>query len=97
MKYSLIDTLFHEIMAEILTKGEANHPAVDGQPSYQLVESEAYLNAIMRHIQEYRKDPSSLDKEMGTHHMAHVAVNAMFLYVLDRMEKYEEVTKEILD
>ena len=79
LKYNLILTEFLEEMAEVLTKGEVNHPAIEGLPSWQLVEPEAYLNAMFRHIQEYRKDPTSLDKDMGTHHMSHVAVNAMFL------------------
>ena len=81
LKYDLILVGFLELMAEILTKGEINHPKEpDGTPSWQLVEPERYVNALFRHLQEYRKDPGSLDKEMGTHHMGHVAVNAMFLW-----------------
>ncbi len=90
LKYSLIDTLFQELIADILTKGEVNHPAVQNKPSWQQVEPEAYYNAMMRHIQEYRKDPSAIDADMSTHHMGHVAVNAMFLYVLDRLENEQK-------
>lgn len=80
-KFSLILTDFLDLMAEILTKGEANHPKEpSGQPSWQLVEPEAYLDALIRHVQAYRKEAASLDHDMGTHHMGHVAVNAMFLY-----------------
>jgi len=78
-KYSLIVNKFLDHMAEILTKGEENHPAIDGTPSWQFVEPEAYIDAMYRHIYEYRSNPKSVDLDMHTPHMAHVAVNAMFL------------------
>jgi len=79
-KYHLILSDFLHEMAVILTKGEVNHPKYCGQPSWQGVEPEAYLDAMYRHIHEYRMEPGSLDEEMGTDHMTHVAVNAMFLW-----------------
>ncbi len=85
LKYDLILSEFLETMAEILTKGEINHPREeDGTPSWKLVEPEAYINAMFRHLQEYRKDPQSVDEDMGTSHMGHIAVNAMFLDFLSR-------------
>ena len=102
LKYSLILTDFLELMADILTKGEENHPRESsGQPSWQLVEPEAYLDALIRHVQEYRKEASSLDKDMGTHHMGHVAVNAMFLYWLSLKDtndkEWEAVLSDVSD
>ena len=82
LKYHLILVGFLKLMADILTKGEANHPKVDGKPSWTLVEPEAYLDAIYRHLEAYRYDNNSLDNEMNTHHMGHVACNAMFLWFL---------------
>ncbi len=79
LKYSLLLAEFLEHMADIITKGEINHPKVDGFPSWQFVEPEAYEDALFRHFQEYRKNNKSLDKDMNTPHMAHIAVNAMFL------------------
>jgi len=78
--YSLILSDFLDEMAVILTKGEANHPKIDGTPSWQFVEPVRYLDALYRHLHKYRRDPGSLDKDMETDHMAHVAVNAMFLW-----------------
>ena len=89
LKYNLILPGFLEQMAEILTKGEVNHPRdPDGTPSWQAVEPEAYVNSLMRHLEDYRKG-KLVDKEMLTHAMGHVAVNAMFLWWFTR-EKYEK-------
>lgn len=80
LKYSLVLPGFLELIAEILTKGEINHPKEsDGTPSWQLVEPIAYQDALERHLIEYKKG-SLIDGEMGTDHMGHVAVNAMFLW-----------------
>lgn len=83
-KYHLILSDFLNEMAVILTKGEVNHPKIDGKPSWQNVEPDAYLDAMYRHIHAYRQESGSLDDDMGTDHMAHVAVNAMFLYFFGR-------------
>ena len=100
-KYSLILSDFLNEMAVILTKGEINHPKINGIPSWQHVEPARYIDAMYRHICKYRNDPGSLDSEMGTDHMAHVAVNAMFLWWFGKQEKtpveshsYEETSVE---
>jgi hypothetical protein len=82
LKFSLILPEFEKLMAEILTKGEINHPRVAGEPSWQQVEPEAYINAMKRHISSFQLGEST-DSDMNTHHMGHVAINAMFLYWLD--------------
>lgn len=99
LKYNLILPGFLELMAEILTRGEVNHPCEpDGTPSWQLVEPVAYENALIRHLQAYRKgeiiDP---DPNMPTDHMGNVAVNAMFLWWFNRQREKKmkiEVTDE---
>ena len=89
LKYNLILPGFLEQMAEILTKGEVNHPKdPDGTPSWQSVEQEAYINAMIRHLEKFRVG-ELVDKEMLTHHIAHCAVNCMFLWWFTR-EKYEK-------
>jgi len=88
LKYSLILVGFLRLMADILTKGEANHPRVDGAPSWQRVPRVEYEDAMMRHIEAYRYDNNSLDKEMNTHHLGHVAVNAMFLWWFSASEQF---------
>jgi hypothetical protein len=87
LKYSLILAGFLKGMADVLTKGEVNHPKVKNQPSWQLVEPTAYENALFRHLQEYREDSRSLDKDMNTSHMFHIAVNAMFLWWFSEVKK----------
>jgi len=79
LKYGLVLPEFLQEMAEILTKGEVNHPKIEGQPSWQFVDQERYLDALLRHVQAARMGELN-DKEMGTNHWGHVAVNAMFLY-----------------
>lgn len=83
LKYSLILPEFLELMAKVLTLGEKNHPAdKDGVPSWTKVDPKRYEDALFRHFQAYRLG-ETLDKEMGTSHMGHIAVNAMFLFWLE--------------
>jgi len=89
LKYSLILPGFLELMAEILTRGEINHPCEpDGTPSWQLVEPEAYEDALFRHFQAYRKgEIIDTDPTMPTDHMGNIAVNAMFLWWFNRQKE----------
>ena len=87
LKYMPILPGFLRGIAEVLTKGEVNHPKVDGDPSWQRVEPEAYENALMRHFQETRENPGSKDADMGTSHYLHIAVNAMFLWWFENENK----------
>ncbi len=89
LKFGLILPGFEKLMAEILTKGEINHPKIDGTPSWQHVEPEAYLDAIKRHINS-RQSGEVLDDDMKTNHWGHVAVNAMFLWWFDQQEGEED-------
>jgi len=87
LKYSLILPEFLEEMAKVLTLGEINHPPeADGSPSWQQVKEERYIDAMIRHLQAYRMG-GRLDEDMGTHHMSHVAVNAMFICWLSGVTK----------
>jgi len=87
LKYSLILPEFLEETAKVLTLGEVNHPPeADGSPSWQQVKEERYIDAMIRHLQAYRMG-GRLDEDMGTHHMSHVAVNAMFIWWLSGVTK----------
>jgi len=86
LDYTLLEPLFLQEMAKIMTLGEKNHPKVGGEPSWRLVEAEAYLKALLRHIQAYRLG-ERVDQEMGTKHLAHAAVNAMFVMYFDMKEE----------
>ncbi|MFZ3045719.1 MAG: dATP/dGTP diphosphohydrolase domain-containing protein, partial [Desulfatirhabdiaceae bacterium] len=89
LKYRLILPGFLELMAEILTRGEVNHPCEpDGTPSWQLVEPEAYEDALFRHFQAYRKgEVIDTDPNMPTDHMGNIAVDAMFLWWFNRQRE----------
>jgi hypothetical protein len=82
LDYTLLEPLFLQELAKIMTLGEKNHPKVNGESSWRLVEPDAYLKALLRHIQAYRLG-ERIDQDMGTHHLAHIAVNAMFLFYFD--------------
>ena len=89
-EYSLVLPEFLELMAEILTKGKQNHPPdPDGTPSWQSVEPEAFMDAILRHIQA-RRMGEMYDHDMdlisgkACSHWGNVAVNAMFLWWFDQ-------------
>jgi hypothetical protein len=100
LKYSLILPGFLELMAEILTRGEINHPCEpDGTPSWQLVEPKAYEDALFRHFQAYRKgEVIDTDPNMPTDHMGNIAVDAMFLWWFNRQkEGYMSCTDTVND
>jgi hypothetical protein len=87
LKYSLILPEFLEEMAKVLTLGELNHPPeADGSPSWQHVGEERYVDVMIRHLQSYRMG-GRFDEDMGTHEMAHLAVNAMFIWWLSGVTK----------
>jgi len=86
LKYSLVLPEFLELMADILTRGEINHPKEpDGTPSWQLVDPIDYENALFRHLQARRKgEKTDPDPNMPTSHFGNIAVNAMFLWWFDQ-------------
>jgi hypothetical protein len=94
LDYTLLEPFFLQEMAKIMTLGEKNHPKVGGEPSWRLVEQEAYLKALLRHIQAYRLG-ERVDQEMGTKHLAHAAVNAMFVMYFDMLKEKEEESNGI--
>jgi hypothetical protein len=88
LDYTLLEPLFLKELAKIMTLGEKNHPKVDGEPSWRLVEPEPDLKALLRHIQAYRLG-ERVDPDMGTRHLAHVAINAMFVMYFDMLKEEE--------
>ena len=47
--------------------------------SWQDVEEERYVGALLRHLTAYMQDPTGCDEESGLLHIEHVLCNAMFL------------------
>ena len=80
-RYSLVPPLALEGVANVLTFGAEKYEA----NSWQMVEDHSrYMDALIRHLEAVRKGETH-DEESGIHHMAHVAVNAMFLYEFAHM------------
>jgi hypothetical protein len=51
-----------------------------GDPNnWKRVEFERYVDAMLRHIMEFVRDPWSVDKESGIEHYKHAACNMAFI------------------
>lgn len=81
IQYDLIDQYALEDMAKVLTFGASKY----GRYNWKGVEECRYQAALMRHFESYRKGEKS-DSESGVSHLAHVLVNAMFLYCFEKEE-----------
>ena len=62
-------------LGRVMTYGAMKY----GPNSWQLVELERYIGALLRHLVAFLKDPTGVDEESGLLHIEHVFCNAMFL------------------
>ena len=93
--YELLDPIFLESVANILTIGAKKYP-YGKDPLYNwknadLEDLHHYEGAIFRHFQEYRKG-NVLDDETSEPHLAHIVCSCMFLEYFRRV--YGWTTKE---
>lgn len=51
------------------------------------VEKERYVDALLRHICKYLRDPKGVDKESGLPHLEHAACNMAFILELDERQR----------
>lgn len=92
VQYSLIPPYALQAVARNLTVGLKKYPARD---NWKLVPNakEKYLDALMRHLESYRRgvkyDPESSVPDM--HELSAVIANAMFLLEFDLNPNLEEV------
>lgn len=63
-------------IAEVREYGVKKYGSVD---SWKEVPIEDYRDALLRHIIEYIKDPSGVDKESGIKHYKHITCNMAFI------------------
>ena len=71
----LIPTTAFTSLAKVLTYGAKKY-----EPnSWQRVERERYVGAILRHLVAYIENPTGKDEESGLMHIEHVLCNAAFL------------------
>lgn len=71
----LIPTSAYKSLARVLTYGAEKY----GANSWQRVERERYVGALIRHLVAYIDEPLGEDEESGLLHIEHVLCNAMFL------------------
>ena len=83
--WHLLDVEFASAMVSILTFGAKKYSPFGWQGVANA--RERYYDALMRHTNAAWADPGSTDPEHGESHWAAVAVNAAFLWWLDRQPK----------
>lgn len=81
LRYDLLDIDFEEEMAKVLTEGAKKY----APNSWQKVEDakNRYYAALRRHVAAVRKGQFRNEEDGGVSHFAQIAINAMFLYVLE--------------
>lgn len=88
-KITLVPMQILKDVAEVREYGVKKYGSVD---SWKEVPIEDYRDALFRHLLEYIKDPSSVDKESGIKHYKHIACNLAFIC---EMENTEDGTRSI--
>lgn len=81
LRYDLIDVDFEEEMAKVITEGAKKY----APSSWQSVEDakNRYYAALRRHVAAIRKGEFRNAEDGDVSHFAQIAINAMFLYVLE--------------
>ena len=95
LRYDLLIPEFLEEMAKIITYG----CSIYGERNWQKVPNgrARFEAACFRHLQEFRKGNilNEETKEDVFYHVAHIAINAMFLYHFEKErqeEQFEQLT-----
>lgn len=71
----LIPTSAYRSLGAVLTYGAKKY----APNSWQKVDRERYIGALVRHLVAYLDDPNGFDEESGLRHSQHLLCNAMFL------------------
>ena len=74
-RMELIPTSAYKALGNVLTFGAKKY----SPNSWQNVEIERYVGALLRHLCAYLEDPYGVDEESGLHHSEHLLTNAMFI------------------
>lgn len=85
LRYDLLDIDFEEEMAKVITEGAKKYE----ENSWMNVPNakERYYAALRRHTAAYRKGELINEEDGNVSTLAQIAINAMFLYVLNKEEK----------
>lgn len=79
-RLSLVPPGIIEAVGEVRTFGCKKYGAPD---NWKTVEPELYVDALMRHLVRYLRDPKAVDEESGLSHLAHMACNLAFLIEME--------------
>ena len=71
----LIPTSAYKSLGAVLTYGAQKY----APNSWQKVDRDRYIGALIRHFVAYLDDPTGVDEESGLRHSQHLLCNAMFL------------------
>jgi Domain of unknown function (DUF5664) len=75
-RYDLLSEEFLEEFAKVMTQGATKYAPYN----YVGLEPERVYSSLIRHAQEIKKG-NFIDEESGLSHLAHIACNAMMLYI----------------
>lgn len=79
-RLSLVPPGIIEAVGEVRTFGCKKYGAPD---NWKTVKAEFYVDALMRHLVRYLRDPKAVDEESGISHLAHMACNLAFLIEIE--------------
>lgn len=86
-RLSLVPPSLIEAVGTIRTYGTEKYR--NDPDGWKHVEPERYVDALMRHLCEYLRDPESKDPESGYPHLWHLACNVAFLIELQEVANHE--------
>lgn len=86
LELSLVPTEIIEDVAAVMMFGAEKY----SRGSWVNCEPQRYIDAMLRHIVLFLKDPDGVDKESGLPHLSHVATNVAFLCHFRRDKEVEE-------
>ena len=80
----LIPTTVYQSLGRVLTFGALKY----GANTWQNVEVERYIGALLRHLCAFLDDPYGFDTESGLYHTEHLLANAAFIdYIVKKTYK----------
>ena len=82
-RLSLVPPGIIEAVGEVRTFGTEKYGAPD---NWKTVKPELYVDALMRHLVRYLRDPKAVDEESGLSHLWHLVTNAAFLIEMEMEE-----------
>lgn len=71
----LIPNSLYRDLGAVLTFGANKY----GPNTWQTVDIDRYIGALLRHLTAYRENPLGFDKDSGLPHTAHLLANACFI------------------